>query len=177
MGNYQLPKRGRKCVIKHDKKNLMKKSDWDDAVKCHKKAKELAAGFNTFSKTNYPIYYTDLEVFHVTEEGNREQGPYLNEYFLVEVYIEGSFTKWCNNYGYCNDEAKTSHISMSAFMHWSWAHTKGELMIADLQGVRYDNHYVLTDPAIYKKYGITDTGVKGMFMFFHFHSCNSFLFI
>jgi len=142
-------------------------------LKCHNKAKELAKEFNQFSNTDHPIYFTDVRVFKVNNEGDREEGPYLNEYFLVEDYIEGSFTKWCNNYGYCNDEVKTTYTSMSAFMHWSWAHTKGELMIADLQGVRYDNHYVLTDPAILskdKKYGITDTGVEGMFMFFHFHS-------
>ena len=62
-------------------------------------------------------------------------------------------------------------------MHWSWVHSKGELMIADLQGVRSDKDYSLTDPAIMSlngDYGETDTGVEGMLMFFLNHQCNNF---
>ena len=47
----------------------------------------------------------------------------------------------CNNYGFISDEAKTKAITMPAFMHWSWVHTGGEMMVANLQGVRGDDGY------------------------------------
>ena len=89
------------------------------------------------------------------------------------IYIEGQFQKWCNNYGFISAESQ----SLPAFMHWSWVHTKGELMVADLQGVWKEDGFVLTDPVIMSlnnSYGSTDTGTEGMVMFFYKHQCNSF---
>ena len=69
---------------------------------------------------------------------------------------------------------------MPAFAHWSWWHTGGEKMIADLQGVRFDDGYTLTDPVLMsgsvngRRYGCTDTGVEGITMFFLNHKCNEF---
>ncbi len=71
---------------------------------------------------------------------------------------------------------------MPAFMHWSWAHTGGQKMIADLQGVRSHSGYTytLTDPVLLSnhthggQYGCTDTGVEGMAMFFLKHTCGHF---
>ena len=34
-------------------------------------------------------------------------------------------------------------------MHWNWVHTKGEKIICDIQGVKKDDNYELTDPAVY----------------------------
>ena len=49
-------------------------------------------------------------------------------------------------------------------------------MVGDIQGVRNDSGYHLTDPAILSlsgSYGITDTGIEGMAMFFLNHNCNN----
>ncbi len=65
---------------------------------------------------------------------------------------------------------------MPAFTHWSWLHTRGDLMITDLQGVRYDDKYVLTDPCVLsidKRFGATDNSIIGMALFFTSHVCNS----
>ncbi len=65
-------------------------------------------------------------------------------------------------------------------MHWSWAESEGQHMIADLQGVVTDQEYLLTDPAIMSNsvsggvYGCTDTGVEGIAMFFLKHTCNQY---
>ena len=62
-------------------------------------------------------------------------------------------------------------------MHWSWVYTKGMLMVGDLQGVKYTDGYILTDPVIMSvngEYGATDTGVEGMVKFFIQHECNAF---
>ena len=138
----------------------------------HQKASELAQGFNSFSRTNYPIRFTGVDVHRVTKS-SPVSTPKLGEYVIVEDYIEGDYKKWCNNYGFVSTES----LSMPAFMHWSWVHTKGELMIADLQGVWKQEGFVLTDPVIMSlnnSYGVTDTGVEGMIMFFHKHQCNQF---
>ena len=53
--------------------------------------------------------------------------------------------------------------------------SKGREMVSDIQGVKNGSHYRLTDPAmlsITKEYGITDTGIEGMAMFFLIHGCS-----
>ena len=115
----------------------------------------------------------------VLSSGDPEATPRVGESVIVEEYIEGNFKKWCNNYGFISPEAETTAISMPAFMHWSWYHNKGQMMIADLQGVKQSNGYFLTDPVILSdsgnsEYGCTDMGVEGMAMFFIKHRCNVF---
>ena len=168
-------RRGRKCVVKEKKDTYTwNPTDWDTSVKIQKKAQELAGSFNFSLKPSHPVSFTKVDVLKVVES-NPLSGPRLHECVLVEDFIPGSFKKWCNNYGFISDEAKTTAITMPAFMHWSWVHTGGEMMVADLQGVRGDDGYTLTDPVILSTtgtYGATDMGVEGMAMFFIHHECN-----
>ena len=173
-------KQGQHCVVKHSKASYTwKKTDWDTTVKIYEEAQELAKGFNAFSGTDRPIHFTEVIVIKCLYKKNPSSpnGPRLDEYCTTEDYLHGQFTKWLNNYGVCTNEALNTAISMPAFMHWSWYHTGGEKMIADLQGVRSDKAYTLTDPVILSltgEYGATDMGVEGMALFFLFHKCNSF---
>ena len=66
---------------------------------------------------------------------NSPLGPRLNEYCTTEDFLFGEVKKWVNNYSayIYTDETLSAAVSTPAFMHWSWYHTKGE-MIADLQG-------------------------------------------
>ncbi len=144
-------KYGQLAVVKESKESYMWKStDWNVTVDMHKEAQKLAEGFNSFSETNFPLKFTDVDVVIITETNTPDSTPKLNEYCVVEDYIPGQFNKWCNNYGFISPEAKSSHISMPAFMHWSWCHSNGEKMISDLQGVRSADpqSYILTDPAM-----------------------------
>jgi len=119
-----------------------------------------------------------VNVLRVTNKENYNTTPALGEWVVVEDYIEGSFKKWCNNYGFISDEAESLAKSLPAFMHWSWYHTNGQMMIADLQGVKKPGGYLLTDPVILSdvdgQFGCTDLGVEGMAMFFIKHKCNQF---
>ena len=174
-GEYTAPpeKAGQKCVVKKLKDNYTwKATDWDMTLKLQEEAQKLAKGFNEFSGTDHPIIFTDVALWIVTKSTGQ---PKLNEYVVVEDYIPGTYKKWISNYGYISEESK----SMPAFAHWSWIHSKGETMIADLQGVRGERNYVLTDPVLLSctqgiKYGSTDMGVEGMAMFFLNHKCNEF---
>ena len=166
---------GQKCVVKESKDSYTwKLTDWDKAVEIHEMAKTMASSFNKVHNCTLSIHYGDLAV-HMVTKSDSDDGPELNEYVLVESYIPGDFTKWCNNYGYISSSSEL----MPAFMHWSWYNSNGQKMIADLQGVRTGTEYLLTDPVILSnslggKYGCTDTGVEGMAMFFLKHECNQF---
>jgi hypothetical protein len=177
-GTYTGPpsKRGKQCVVKESKENYTWKStDWDMVVTLYDESKKLAGKFNAFHRSSRSIKFTDVEVEMVISR-NDSGTPKLNEYVLVEDYIPGDFKKYCNNYGYISSDSEL----MPAFMHWSWVHTSGQMMIADLQGVLTSTNYRLTDPVLLSntidggRYGCTDTGVEGMAMFFLKHTCNQF---
>ena len=175
-GTWKTPEKlGKKCVVK-EKKDVYtwKATDWDISVKIQEEAEKLAKDFNNSLKPSHPISFTEVKV-HIVIEQPYTSGPRLNEYVIVEDFIPGNFKKWCNNYGFISQEAKSTAITMPAFMHWSWVHTGGEMMVADLQGVRTDDGYTLTDPVILSTsgtYGATDMGIEGMAMFFLHHECN-----
>lgn len=179
MGTWQSPawKKGQRCVVKELKDNFTwKPSDWDTTKMIQEEAQEMANGFNAFSRTNYPIKFTEMDVMQVVSNGYPAATLRVGEYVIVEEYINGNFKKWCNNYGFISEEAEKTAISMPAFMHWSWWQNDGQMMIADLQGVKQQNGYLLTDPVILSddnQYGCTDMGVEGMAMFFIKHRCNS----
>jgi hypothetical protein len=181
MGTYTSPreKAGQKCVVKELKKSYTwKATDWDSTKEIHEESQKLAGGFNKYSRTNYPINFTDISIPKITTQRSPNATPKLNEYVIVEDYIPGEFKKWLNNYGYVSDEVSFA-LSMPAFAHWSWWYTNGEKMIADLQGVRGDMNYTLTDPVLMSgsadggRYGCTDMGVEGIILFFYNHKCNS----
>ena len=182
MGTWTSPvrKMGQRCVVKELKEYVTwEPSDWDTTKMIQEEAQEMAKGFNAFSNTNYPIKFTGVEVLQVLSSGDPEATLRVGESVIVEEYIEGVFKKWCNNYGFISHEAETTSKSMPAFMHWSWWNNNGQMMIADLQGVKMDNSYLLTDPVILSdsgdnQYGCTDMGVEGMAMFFTKHRCNPF---
>ena len=175
-GTWEAPQcdAGKKCVVKECKASYTwKPTDWDEIVKITEKARELANAFNSRTGTSHPMRYTDVHVMKVYEKADPSTTPKLNEYVTCEDYIAGEYNKWCNNYGYIDD----SSLSLPGFMHWSWWYTDGEIMVADLQGVRHKDHYLLTDPAILSlsgSYGATDTSVEGMSMFFLKHKCGCF---
>lgn len=140
---------GQKAVVKEYKTSYSwAQGDWDTAVNTYQKAEEFADGFNRESQTNYPIQMVECDIQKVT---SRSTGgtPKLNEWVMVEDYLEGDFQKYISNSGWVKPRCVKEYMSMPAFAHWSWVHTRGSLMVCDLQGVRYDDRprYVLTDPA------------------------------
>ena len=174
-GTYRFPlyKAGDQCVVKELKeKYAWAKADWDSAVKVQEKSMEMAKKFNEAIQTSRPIEYVRSEIWKVTKSYTGT--PRLGEWCMVEDYIQGQWKKWNTNAGYVSD---TPTQSLHAFSHWTWVHSGGKLVICDLQGVRYDDKYVLTDPAINsldKEYGESDIGVVGMAHFFDTHKCTSF---
>ena len=174
------PKVGGNCVVKRNKDSFAWKStDWNQTIQIYDLSRSLASAFSPICNGVASIRYVEVSVFKVT-------WPQPNDFVLVEDYIPGYFTKWCNNYGGISPSSEL----MPAFMHWSWVSSRGQYMIADLQGVRTDiadwlgvrtnSQFILTDPAIMSntvdggQCGCTDTGIEGIALFFLRHSCNKF---
>ena len=65
-----------------------------------------------------------------------------------------------------------------AFSHWTYVHSKSDLLVCDIQG-QQANKFYLTDPAIHSRaekgpyFGRTDHGIKGQQAFFKTHKCNN----
>ncbi|RHY62455.1 hypothetical protein DYB34_004155 [Aphanomyces astaci] len=101
--------------------------------------------------------------------------------FTAEPYIPGDYTKYNNNSGWVGGDghgtaaatANDSQVATAqAFSHFTYQHTKGQLMIVDLQGVGS----IFTDPQIHSldatKYGHGNLGQAGITSFFATHKCN-----
>ncbi len=169
-------KYGQKAVVKEYKADYAwAQGDWDTAVSIYEKTKELAGKFNTASGVNRPIRIVDYDVQKVTSRSD-DSTPKLGEYVLVEDYLEGDFQKFTSNAGWVKPQSATTGTLMPTFAHWTWVYTRGQLMVTDLQGVRYDDEYVLTDPCILsfdRNYGATDLAFIGMALFFRKHQCTN----
>ncbi len=95
--------------------------DWSETLQILDTSKQLAVGFNQYLKTDNLVSFVPVEQAKDITDG-------LEKTVTIEKYIKGNYKKWCNNYGFNGP----SDLFMPAFAHWSWAHTKGEIMIADL---------------------------------------------
>lgn len=131
------------------------------------KAAELATKFNVASGTDRPINFRTVFPMKVTKHGLK-----IGEWIVAEQFLYGVYTKWLSNNGWVNSEVG---LSLTAFSHWTWVKTGGQVLVCDLQGVR-DNPkgYWLTDPAIHspqQEYGNTDLGNVGIHNFFDTHKC------
>ena len=172
---YPPDRAGGQMVVKKMKDTyVFEPTRWDMTFKIHETSADLAVKFMSEVRPARSIGFANVERAIVTE-GNPNTSPKLNEYVTVEEYLPGDFIKWCSNNGYIKRIATGEHNLLPASMHWTWAHTKGEMMVSDVQGVFSDGGYRLTDPAIMSldgKFGPTDTSVMGLILFFASHQCS-----
>jgi len=128
----------------------------------------LLKGFQTL-----PISYPLVKVLHLPGR------PGGRQYYCVEEFIEGEYQKFNNNNGYVNREQEVVHPILQTFSHFTYCHTRGILVLVDLQGVVQKGCYRLTDPAIHTIDPATlpdacNLGHPGMAAFFATHHCNRF---
>ncbi|CAF0763137.1 unnamed protein product [Didymodactylos carnosus] len=141
-------------------------------LEIHVIAQFMAERFNIEQRLRFcnpvEIFYADADIV--------QQKNDLTKFYQVEARFNQSMQKWNNNSGgvHMVDYSTT----LQAFSHWTYHFTAGRLMVVDLQGVRSDNVYLLTDPAIHfddlKRYkeARTNLGAKGMREFFRTHVCS-----
>ncbi|CAF0853645.1 unnamed protein product [Adineta steineri] len=115
-----------------------------------------------------PIIYADA---HLVQQ---KLNP--TKIYQVERRMHQEWHKWNNNSGGVSlNEYSTI---LQAFSHWTYHITSGRLMVVDLQGVKVDCAYLLTDPALHCEDLLrfqktrTNLGIKGMHQFFRTHICS-----
>lgn len=153
------------CVVKVPKNKNGNYNYKIDFI-CSEYANSLAQKYNKEvakipDKLNFILPYgTELDIF----EG--EKGI-----VSVEPYLEGKYIKFYNNDGAPGQKYK----SLTAYTHYTWKENEGKRVITDIQGIKENNKFYLTDPAIQSiegKYGESDLGVQGLIKFLLFHKCN-----
>lgn len=116
-------------------------------------------------------------------------------WYFGERFLEGNFLKWNTNTGENNltPEAQRAWLDCVAgfFSHYTYAASKGKLMVVDIQGMTNTNppSVTFTDPqihtrafrrgrdgrkedALYKRFSVGNLGKTGMKRFFANHKCN-----
>jgi len=135
-------------------------------VRIHATCQLLANRFNQANISGKEIQFIQIEMIKFI---HREPACYG----IVEDYIPGNYKKFNNNGNWKKDE---DGYTAQAFSHFSHEISGKNLIIVDLQGVKKEKKYVLTDPAIHSVteecYGSTDRNRIGIDEFFRAHQCN-----
>ena len=154
-----------KCVMKLYKNKTINniRNDLEGDLISSSIANAYAAAFNNIIKIPNKINFVNPLA---TVDMNKQV-------IVLEPFIEGQYTKFSNNFGYENKDYN-AYIP-AAFSHYTWLLSEGRLVINDIQGVFNNGKYILTDPAIQsveKKYGGSDIGCFGLFVFLATHKHN-----
>eukprot|EP00035_Acanthoeca_spectabilis_P000368 m.72847 g.72847 ORF g.72847 m.72847 type:complete len:297 (-) comp10169_c0_seq1:61-951(-) len=170
------------CVVKIFHKGQVKQADaWRDDAHVLRVMRATATKFNDAFRVKgaKEILVADAVLAKVD---TIDRGWFASNSFkfakddlvFVEPYLDGSWDKFFNNFGWFNPRRT---ITLEAFAHFSWAASGGQVLLCDLQGVRSKGSYLLTDPAICSQVegacGPTDWGIKGQREFFMRHECSS----
>ena len=135
-------------------------------------AQFLAEQFNIeqrrISKNSIPIAFADADLVQLKTDESK--------IYQVERRMHQEWRKWNNNSGAVSMSGYS--IILQAFSHWTYHITAGRMMVVDLQGVKAEDAYLLTDPALHCDDLLrfqetrTNLGVKGMRAFFRTHVCS-----
>ena len=167
------PKRGNACVVKTYKS--ARYANFQDDIKIAKIAKQIADSFNGLRKQKKKIRFVVPQLGRVTETGLIARcccAIDVGDTVTVEEFIPGTYEKFVSNNGTYKFAG-----TLTAFSHFSYHASKERLLICDLQGVRNERGYVLTDPSIHSieslgtGYGELDLGSIGIEAFFSTHKC------
>ena len=108
---------------------------------------------NEYNESNYrPVHCARIRYLKVSiveeKDGSTEQVAMDETFrFNTEALLpEGAFTKFNNNVGNWHED----HLDESLLRFTIFAHdiTDGYLVVSDLQGVKRENEFILTDPAV-----------------------------
>jgi hypothetical protein len=184
----KCPLRGQRIVVKALKCGIAHNfSDWKLDEEMMKEAKAYAEEFNQIPldvtprrMIRFPAWVDTGRVFDrpgfkflglFGDGGN--YGVLMNEKVLVEPHLEGRFEKFNSNGGWDSPYG----MLLQAFSHWTLKRSRGRTMVCDLQGVKDEQEYRLTDPALHtvdERYAAAkaDLGVPGIVVVLLHHKCN-----
>lgn len=173
---WDVADENQKFVVKRPLPNFKNYDVFTD-LSTYERAEKFINAFQIYNKTNKLSIMTDSKKLSLKKLLKvRFFYPYdeeIKEEVLLEEFLKGVFIKFNSNTGWSRDDFG---LSPSALSHFSWVFSYGQELLCDLQGVKLDNDYKFTDPAIHsvqRKYGGTDLGSEGIMLFFLTHKCNS----
>jgi len=116
-----------------------------------------------YNATNPPKRVDFLDAY-VLELKDRPNTPIC----AVEMYIDGEYKKFNNNWSWSDDERNTPQ----AFSHFTFERSNRSILVCDIQGVGD----TWTDPQIHSHngegYGKGNMGIDGINRFLESHTCN-----
>jgi hypothetical protein len=146
---------------------------WSEDIEASRTAQNFAQQYNEYMNTSKPIYFVIPVVHHCFKNIGQPFKP--SERVLIEPYLGNSYEKFNSNHGMVI-ESTTQGFSMPTLSHFSYHISGGQYLLCDLQGVKKNDRYILTDPAICsltETFGATDLGEDGIRSFFASHKCTS----
>ncbi|XP_059178236.1 uncharacterized protein LOC131957443 isoform X2 [Physella acuta] len=187
--NGRGPKSGDKCVVKVFRQCQGTKSLCSCEVKKSLKAKELVRSFRELAPEQCQklkmttVYWalmdevSKLKLLFFT--GERKLSTREAVLFEDDVRVNDDkpgklrkLTLYINSKGE-KDELATADLE--AFVHFTYHHTNGGLVICGLEGVHDEEGYFLKTPTIHSltgEFGIKDRGMEGIKDVFSWHTCN-----
>jgi hypothetical protein len=156
-----------KKFIKH---TPMEENNWTADIQASREAQRFAKLFNAEIKSSKQITFIVPIVYECSP--NICTPFRKGEKVLVEPFLgKDAYEKFNSNSGW---ENKNCGSTMAAFSHFTYHSSGGKMLVCDLQGVKADDGYILTDPVIcsvQQAFGITDCGEEGIRSFFANHDC------
>ncbi|KAK6542553.1 hypothetical protein TWF694_006499 [Orbilia ellipsospora] len=163
---------GQKCVSKEFKTGCVVESHYfDEELNICAKAQKILDAFNEASIINQEIHLNTPEVWTYLPGCNK-----AGQKSLIEPMIL-NFEKFNSNSGWAATDTTGWASAMQALSHFSYHNSAGQFLLCDLQGGRYNNGYVLSDPVIMSRVqncGPADLGMDGIMSFFQRHKCGAF---
>ena len=164
------PRSNQPCVGKEIKRGIRSYSLENDVTLSYK-ALDLVTKFNR-TQDHIPVnlYVNIPEVV---------PAPRFNppKHLLLEPLIR-NFVKYNSNSGWTLDDGSFYDEIAQALSHYTYHCTRGNLLLCDIQGGRFNKGFALTDPVIMShfpgRYGPTDLGRDGIITFFAYHDCNEY---
>ncbi|KAN0079115.1 kinase-like protein [Elaphomyces granulatus] len=159
-------------VVKSFKRGGKRLAHLAEDLRCQALCKAFALEFNALSGEEHSIDFI-VSTCLKGKSGMASGDACLS----LEPFIEGTYVKYNNNWGYVNEENPGDRFNEAAqaFSHFTFERSRGCFLVNDLQGVGH----LLTDPAIHAldperfKLSETNLGQEGFKFFFATHVCNA----
>ncbi|KAK6362763.1 hypothetical protein TWF730_000218 [Orbilia blumenaviensis] len=166
------PRKGHRCVSKEFKSGcVVEEHYFQEELNICDKAQKIIDEFNEEEIISQEIHLNTPEVWTYVP-GCHKSG----QKSLIEPMIL-NFEKFNSNSGWALTDSTGWASVMQALSHFSYHNSGGQLLLCDLQGGRYKDGYVLTDPVIMSRAqnrGPADLGSDGITSFFQRHRCGPF---
>ncbi|KAI1459989.1 hypothetical protein F4805DRAFT_455378 [Annulohypoxylon moriforme] len=167
----RTPASTNRFVVKSFKQPGKQIAELDEHTECQAMCRAFAIEFNALVDPSYSIDF--VTTVALTSKSSTDVG---SKCISLEPYIDGTYVKYNDNYGYVNDDqSNPSNHAAQAFSHFTFERSKGRFLVNDLQGAGN----LLTDPAIHtrdeNRFKLCNTNLheEGFKRFMTTHNCNN----